>query len=110
MMMDEAKIASALDHPCISRVLGVEQDGESLGLILEYVDGLDLGRIKKIAKDRSHQFSLEVSIHVVREVLEGLDFAHNAKDPDGEYLNVVHRDISPGNVMIDVQGSTSKVA
>jgi eukaryotic-like serine/threonine-protein kinase len=104
MMMDEAKIASVLDHACIAKVLGVEQDGESLGLILEHVDGLDLGRIKKIAKDHNHQFSLEVCIHVVREVLEGLDFAHNAKDVHGEYLNVVHRDISPGNVMIDVQG------
>jgi serine/threonine protein kinase len=104
MMMDEAKIASVLDHPNIARVLGVEQSGDQLGLILEYVDGLDLGRVKRLAKEKGHQFSLEVTIHIVREVLEGLDFAHNAKDERGDYLNVVHRDISPGNVMIDVEG------
>jgi serine/threonine protein kinase len=104
MMMDEAKIASVLDHPNIARVLGLEQSSDQFGLILEYVDGLDLGRVKRVAKEKSHHFSLEVSIHVVREVLEGLDFAHSAKDENGDYLNVVHRDISPGNVMIDAEG------
>lgn len=109
MMMDEAKIASRLDHPCISRVLDIEQDGESLGLILEYVDGIDLGRVKRIARERTHQFSLATCIHLVREVLEGLDFAHNVTDADGEHLAVVHRDVSPGNVMIDVLGRVKVV-
>lgn len=105
MLLDEAKIASGLDHPNIGRVLGVAEDDDQLGLVLEYVDGLDLGRLKKVIHERSYKLSLEVAIHIVREILEGLDFAHNAKDPSGEYLNVVHRDISPGNVMIDVTGA-----
>jgi eukaryotic-like serine/threonine-protein kinase len=104
MMLDEAKIASLLEHPNIARVLGVEACGDQLGLILEYVDGLDLGRLKKVVRDTKAELGLEVAIHVVREVLEALDFAHNVKDEHGEYLNVVHRDISPGNVMIDVLG------
>lgn len=107
MMLDEAKIAGTLTHPNIARVLGVEQVDGQIGLILQYVDGLDLGRLKRFAREK--RTSLELAIHVVREVLEGLDFAHNAKDNAGEYLNIVHRDISPGNVMIDVHGSVKIV-
>jgi serine/threonine protein kinase len=107
MMLDEAKIAGTLTHPNISRVLGVEQVDGQIGLILQFVDGLDLGRLKRFAREK--HTSLELAIHVVREVLEGLDFAHNAKDPAGEYLNIVHRDISPGNVMIDVRGTVKIV-
>jgi serine/threonine protein kinase len=104
MLMDEATIASALNHPNVAQVLEVVQDDGQLGLILEYVDGLDLGRLKKHLKDKETTFSLELAIHIVKKVLDGLDYAHNAKDETGAYLNVVHRDVSPGNVMIDVRG------
>lgn len=109
MLMDEAKIASALNHPNVAQVLEVVQDDGQLGLILEYVDGQDLGRLKKHLRDRETTFSLELAIHIVRNVLVGLDYAHNAKDERGEYLNVVHRDVSPGNVMIDTQGDVKIV-
>ncbi len=109
MLMDEAKIASHLDHPNINRVVEVVQHGDTLGLILELVDGVDLGRLKRHLKDKEAQLPLDVVIHVIREVLEGLDAAHNAKDENGEYLEVVHRDVSPGNVMIDVVGNTRLV-
>ncbi|MEQ9497516.1 MAG: serine/threonine-protein kinase [Deltaproteobacteria bacterium] len=104
MLMDEAKIASHLDHPNINRVVEVVQHGDTLGLILELVDGLDLGRMKRHLKDKEMQLPLEVVIHVIREVLEGLDAAHSARDENGEFLHVVHRDVSPGNVMVDVSG------
>lgn len=109
MMLDEAKIASGLEHPNIARVLGIEEVEGQLGLILEYVDGLDLGRIKRLAQEKQHSLRLEVAIHIVRKVLEALEFAHNAKDANGEYLNIVHRDISPGNVMIDIEGQVRLV-
>jgi serine/threonine-protein kinase len=104
MLLDEATIASALNHPSIASVLEVVQDDGQMGLIMEYVDGQDLGRLKKHLKDRETTFSLELAIHIVKKVLDGLDYAHNAKDENGEYLNIVHRDVSPGNVMIDVRG------
>ncbi len=109
MLMDEAKIASVLNHPNIAQVLDVVQDDGLLGLILEYVDGHDLGKMKKHLKDRESGFSLELAIHIVKKVLEGLDYAHNSKDENGEYLNVVHRDVSPGNVMIDLRGQVKIV-
>lgn len=104
MLADEAKIASTLVHPNINRVIGIARDAGQVGLILEFVDGLDVGRMQRHLKDRGTPLSFEAVIHVVREVLEGLDYAHNAKDERGDYLNVVHRDVSPGNVMVDVKG------
>ncbi len=104
MLIDEAKIASLLVHPNIARVLGIVEDGGQLGLIMEFVDGLDVGRLRKHLKDDGDHLSLGLAVHVVREVLAGLEFAHQVRDERGELLDVVHRDISPGNVMIDVRG------
>lgn len=104
MLMDEANIASLLDHENINRVIEVVQHAGALGLILEYIDGLDIGRLKRHLKRKGTELPLDVAIHVIREVLEGLDAAHNAKDEKGQYLNVVHRDVSPGNVMVDSEG------
>jgi serine/threonine protein kinase len=109
MLLDEATIASALNHPSIASVLEVVQDDGQMGLIMEYVDGQDLGKLKKHLKDRETTFSLELCIHIVKKVLDGLDYAHNAKDENGEYLNIVHRDVSPGNVMIDGRGQVKIV-
>jgi len=104
MLVDEAKIAGRLRHPNIARVLGLhEADGE-LGLILEYVDGIDLVQAQSVLRERQNRFTLPVAVYVLRQVLEGLDFAHNLKDEQGEPLQIVHRDVSPGNVMIDVVG------
>ena len=104
MMMDEAKIASALKHENIARVLDVVEHDGQLGLIMEYVDGVDLGRLKRHLKNKEIELDLELVIHVIKQVLVGLDYAHGAKDEEGDYLHVVHRDVSPGNVMIDVLG------
>ncbi|MBK8013842.1 MAG: serine/threonine protein kinase [Deltaproteobacteria bacterium] len=104
MLMDEAKICSLLNHENIASVVEVVEVEGQLGLILQYVDGVDLGRLKRFARETRQDFSLEASVHIVREILEGLDYAHNIKDEQGDYLNVVHRDVSPGNVMVDVDG------
>jgi serine/threonine-protein kinase len=109
MLMDEAKIASILNHPNISGVLEVVLEDGHLGLILDFVDGHDLGALKKHLRDRDTTFSLELCIHIVKKVLDGLDYAHNAKDADDEYLNIVHRDISPGNVMVNIHGQVKIV-
>lgn len=107
MLMDEAKIASALKHPNIARVLDVVEHDGQLGLIMEYVDGIDLGRLKRHLKGDA--LDLELIVHIIQQVLVALDYAHGAKDECGNYLQVVHRDVSPGNVMIDVDGEVRLV-
>ena len=109
MLADEAKIASTLVHPNINRVIGIARDAGQVGLILEFVDGLDVGRMQRHLKDRGTPLSFEAVIHVVREVLEGLDYAHNAKDERGDYLNVVHRDVSPQNILVTYDGDAKVV-
>ncbi len=109
MLIDEAKIVSRLRHENINRVIDVVNDDGQIGLILEHVDGVDLGRLKKHLRDANRELPLELAVHIVRRVLEGLDYAHNAKDETGEYLNIVHRDVSPGNVMVDVKGGVQLV-
>lgn len=104
MLRDEAEITRTLIHPNVNRVVEVVEDSGQLGLILEYVDGVDAGRLRRHLNKHNHQLRYPLVVHMVREVLQGLDYAHNAKDDQGEYLNVVHRDVSPGNVMVDTSG------
>lgn len=104
MLVDEAKIGMRLKHPNIARVLGFHESDGMVGLILEFVDGIDLVRAQALLRDGRARFPLDVAVHLLSELLAGLDFAHRVKDDKGELLQVVHRDISPGNIMIDVRG------
>ncbi len=104
MLVDEARIAGMLRHPNIARVLGLHEAHGQLGLVLEFVDGIDLIQAQAVLRERHARFPLMVAVHVLVELLDGLDFAHEVRDEAGEPLHVVHRDVSPGNVMIDVRG------
>lgn len=104
MLVDEAKIAGRLKHPNIARVLGLHESDGTLGLILEFVEGIDLIQVQAVLRERQMRFPLPVALHLLQQVLLGLDFAHNVKDERGEALQVVHRDVSPGNIMVDVRG------
>jgi eukaryotic-like serine/threonine-protein kinase len=104
MLIDEAKIASRLDHPNIARVMELHDHEGELGLILQYVSGIDLVRTQQLLRDRKTELPLDAALLILVDALDGLDFAHRICDDDGELLRVVHRDVSPGNVMIDSQG------
>ncbi len=104
MLRDEAKTTQTLHHRNINRAVKVVEDAGQIGLILEFVDGVDAAGLRRHLKAKSRPLSYPLVVHMVREVLQGLDHAHNAKDENGEYLNIVHRDVSPGNVMVDTAG------
>ena len=102
MLLDEARIAGAIDHPNVLQVLDVGRRAEIFYLVMEYVDGKDL---RSIAKSISGgRIPLGMALYVVSEVLRGLDAVHTATDERGQPRNIVHRDISPGNVMIERRG------
>jgi serine/threonine protein kinase len=109
MLRDEAKITHTLNHRNVNRVVKVVEDVGQIGLILEFVDGVDAAGLRRHLKSKSRQLSYSLVVHMVREVLQGLDYVHNAKDENGEYLNIVHRDVSPGNVMVDTSGCVKLV-
>jgi serine/threonine-protein kinase len=104
MFVREARLMSRLRHPCL---VGVADFGEERGdylMIIEYVHGYHLGQWHRFHKRAYGPFPLDLIIHIVIKVLDALHYAHNLKGDDGELLHIVHRDVSPANILLDVEG------
>jgi serine/threonine protein kinase len=106
MFLDEARLAATLDCPNIVRVhdLCRSPDGEYF-IVMEFVDGRDLSDIIRTAQLQAKQVPHALTIFVVREILKGLAYAHAKTNPDGTPVNIIHRDISPQNVLVSFQGA-----
>lgn len=105
MFVDEARVCARLAHPNIVQVFDFgEHDGE-LYMAMEYVDGTTAARLVRAAASRGEEVPLEAALYIALGVLRGLDYAHNARDDEGKPLDLVHRDVSPGNVLIDRSGA-----
>lgn len=104
MFVDEAKVAMRLNHPNIVQVYAFEQVQGELALAMEFVDGLDLGRLLAAARRQSRRIPPALCAFVVMEAAKGLDYAHNRKDESGVPLEIVHRDVSPQNVLVSYDG------
>ncbi len=109
MFIDEAKVALRLNHPNIVQVYAFEQVREEFLLAMELVDGLDLGRLVSAAKRAERRIPYGLAAYVIAELAKGLDYAHNRKDEQGQPLEIVHRDVSPQNVLLSYEGAV-KVA
>jgi serine/threonine-protein kinase len=105
MFVDEARVCARLTHPNIVQVFDFgEQDGE-LYMAMEYVDGTTGARMIRAAASQSEEVPLDVCIHITLSILHALECAHGARDDEGRLLSLVHRDVSPGNVLIDRTGA-----
>jgi eukaryotic-like serine/threonine-protein kinase len=101
----EARIVSNLQHPSIVGVLDFgEVDGEYI-MVLEYVHGFHLGNWWRFVQEARRRMPVAHAVEVMLPVLDALDFAHRLKRADGTPLDIVHRDISPANILIDLQGN-----
>jgi serine/threonine protein kinase len=104
MFVDEARVCARLSHPNIVQVFDFgEQDGE-LYMAMEYVEGTTGARLVRAAAARGDDVPLDVCLHIVLSILRALDYAHGVRDDDGQSIRLVHRDVSPGNVLIDRSG------
>jgi len=102
MFVDEANLSSSLDHPNVVRI---HEFGEAAGLhfmAMEYVDGLPLGSL--LSKQPNHKLPIPLSCWIIAEACAGLDHAHKVRDADGNLLGLVHRDISPDNILLSRAG------
>ena len=101
--LQEARIAAMLDHPNIVQILGLGQQDRDHFIVMEYVHGLSLSRlIKRMGGPLPVPIAVQIAIHVAA----GLEFAHTASDPTtGDPLKLVHRDISPPNILVSTSGS-----
>lgn len=105
MFIDEARLAARIKHPNVVETLDILTMGQELLLVMEYIRGECFSKLLRAARRKNLEPSIGVVGHIASGMLHGLHAAHEAKDDRGEPLHVVHRDISPQNVMIDADGA-----
>ncbi len=109
MFVDEAKIALGLNHPNIVQVFDFGAVGDTYFLAMENVEGMDVLRLlQDCARDR-RRIPYGLGAYIVQQLAKGLDYAHRKTDEFGEPLAIVHRDISPQNVLVSWDGSVKIV-
>ena len=104
MFLDEARIAAQLEHPNVIQTYEIAEEGSSHYIVMEYLDGGNLSRLRQ-RSSKSGGIPLRTSITILLQVLEGLEYAHEARGLDGRALKLVHRDLSPSNIMVTAQGA-----
>src|SRR5580693_7860209 len=100
MFRDEAEIASKIHHPNVVPVLDIVLDGEEVVLVQEYVHGVPLDRLFRAACAASEAIPLRIVVGILSGILSGLHAAHETTDETGRPLGIIHRDVSPQNVMV----------
>jgi serine/threonine protein kinase len=100
----EAKISATLDHANIVHTFDLVESEESLFIVMEYVRGVDLRTIIRRSKIRRRELTPAAALHIALEILAGLAYAHNRKTPSGSSMAIIHRDVSPSNVLCSAQG------
>src|SRR3954469_12560434 len=100
----EAKISATLDHVNIVRTFDLVRSDDALFIVMEYVRGADLRTISWRARRRRRPLSTAAILHVALEILAGLAYAHSRRSPRGEPLGIIHRDVSPSNILCSYQG------
>ena len=104
MFIDEAKMVSGLSHPNIVQIFDLGKIERSYFIAMDYVHGRDLRSILKRAKERGLRIPLDISAHVVSKVCAALEYAHRKRDEGGRPMMIVHRDVSPQNILISFEG------
>ena len=104
MLVHEAKLAAQLSHGNVVQVFDLGREGDRLFIAMEYVEGFDLNDLLRRSSRAKIPFPFELGLHVVREALRGLDYAHRCTDEEGRSLDIVHRDVSPSNLLVSFDG------
>jgi serine/threonine-protein kinase len=109
MFLDEARIAARLNHPNIVQIFDVEAEVGQHLVVMEYVPGEDVRRLEKKARAAGQPLPLGAVLRIVADAAAGLDHAHKARDEQGQPLHIVHRDISPQNILVGFDGAVKLI-
>jgi eukaryotic-like serine/threonine-protein kinase len=109
MFIDEAKLTARLAHPKIAQTFELGRHDDQLFIAMEFVDGLDTLAMLRECAHRRIRMPTDIVVHIAHEILDALDFAHNQVDESGVSLGIVHRDISPSNVLVSKRGDIKLV-
>lgn len=104
MLIAEAKLCSRLSHANVVQTFDLGRIGAQYYIGMEYVEGFDLNRLLGLCAKAKLPMPLEFALFIIMETLKGLDYAHRVPDDDGNVLGIIHRDVSPTNVLISIDG------
>lgn len=109
MFLDEAKIAAQIDHENVARILEIGEDRGLLYYAMELIDGESLRKLYRDIRAAGQIFPVGVALRIVADACAGLHATHELHGDDGRPLQVVHRDVSPQNLLISVRGTTKLI-
>jgi serine/threonine protein kinase len=104
MFLDEAQLAAQIHHPNVVEIMDLGEQEDILYQVMEYVDGESLATVLRTISKKKDRLPLEIAVRIVMDACRGLHAAHELKNVDGTLLGLVHRDISPQNIMITYDG------
>jgi serine/threonine-protein kinase len=109
MFLDEARLASAIDHRNVARVIDFLEDDKALYLVMEWVDGVSLMELHERLASRGARIPVGIALRVLADVCAGLHAAHELTYTSGEPCHLVHRDVCPQNVLVALEGSAKLI-
>ena len=109
MFLDEARLAARFNHPNIVQIYDLGHEGDAFYIAMEYIHGMDLKSVVRRCAKLKRRIPLEHIVKIFSGVLDGLNYAHTQPDLDGKTGGVVHRDVSPHNVIVSFQGGVKLV-
>jgi eukaryotic-like serine/threonine-protein kinase len=104
MFLDEARLAASIRHPNVVSVLDIDAGADGLSLVMEYIDGPSLHKLMASYEDRGEKIPVEISLRIMIDALSGLHAAHELIGSDGQPAGLVHRDVSPQNILLGADG------
>lgn len=104
MFVEEARLASKIHHPNVVAVLDVEESGSDLLLVMDYVEGTSLADLMSFQAKETRPLPARIAVRIGLDACAGLQAAHTLTDPSGRPLHLVHRDISPQNILVGIDG------
>ncbi|MGI5860697.1 MAG: protein kinase domain-containing protein [Myxococcales bacterium] len=109
MFLDEARIAARLNHPNIGQIYDLGEVDGAYFIAMEYIHGDDVVRLWKTARAKEKFVPLPLAVRIAADAGAGLDYAHKAVDANNRPLNLVHRDVSPQNILVTFDGAVKLI-
>ena len=109
MFFDEARISVQLNHPNIVHIHDLKGSDETYYIVMEYVSGRDLRSVLERFRRRKEYMPIPMAAYIATKMCEGLDYAHRKQDVHGNDFNIVHRDVSPQNILLSYEGAVKLI-